>query len=214
MTDRDRTIKVILLDLDNTLYPPEVGLIEAGDKFIADFIARRLGLPWDEADALRIRTWIEYGATARGLEIEHGIPQREYFAGSIERVPVADYISPDPALAEMLAALPQRRYVFTNATEVYAARVLDALGVAELFEAVFHIEFCGGSPKPEVSAYQAVLDAIGVDATRVALVDDTEANLEPAADLGILTMKLGEPPADARHLHLTSLGELAGALGN
>ncbi len=213
MTDRKRTIEVLLLDLDNTLYPPEAGLIEAGDKFIADFIAQRLGLPWDEADALRVRTWIEYGATARGLEIEHGIPQREYFAGSIERVPVADYIDPDPALTETLAALPLRRYVFTNSTEVYAARVLDALGMAGIFEHVFHIEFCGGCPKPEMGAYEVVLDAIGVDATRVALVDDTEANLGPAVDLGMLTFKLGAPPADERHVHLADLREIAGAFG-
>ncbi|MCD6361282.1 MAG: pyrimidine 5'-nucleotidase [Armatimonadetes bacterium] len=200
-----RCIEVILFDLDNTLYPPDAGLIEAGDRLIAGFIADRLDLPLDEADRLRVRLWLEYGATARGLQIEHGIPQREYFAGSIERVPIEDYIRPAPELAELLRALPQRRFVFTNSTEVYAERVLRALGVYDLFEGLYHIEFTGGSPKPEVESYRAVLEDLGVAPGRVALVDDTEANLGPAADLGMCTIKLHTPPEDRRHLHLADL---------
>lgn len=208
-----RGIEVILFDLDNTLYPPDAGLIEAGDRLIARFIAERLDLPLDEADQLRVRLWLQYGATARGLQIEHAIPQREYFARSIERVPIEEYLAPDPELRAMLRALPQRRCVFTNSSEVYAHRVLRALGVDGLFESVYHIESTGGCPKPEVESYRAVLREIAVPPERVALVDDTEANLGPAAGLGMLTIKLHGPPADPRHRHLGELRELARLLG-
>ncbi len=207
-TRRVEGIEVILFDLDNTLYPPAAGLIEAGDRLIAQFIARRLDMPLEQADRLRVRLWREYGATARGLQVEYGIPQREYFAGSIELLPIEQYLQPDPQLAELLRALRQRRFVFTNSTEAYARRVLQALGVEECFEGVYHIEFTGGSPKPEPQSYRAVLRDLGLPAQRVALVDDTEANLEPAADLGMLTIKLHDPPHSPRHLHLADLNGL------
>jgi len=213
MTRAAIDVDAILFDLDNTLYEPACGLLAAGDRVITDFIARRLGLPWEEADRLRVRTWREYGATARGLEVEFGVPRREFFTGSIERVPVEDYVRPRPELAAMLARLPQRRFVFTNATATYAARVLAALGVADLFARVFDIEFGGGRPKPESGGYRRVLDAVAVPAHRLALIEDTEANLGPAAALGMVTIKLGGPAPAAPHLPLDDLLELPALLG-
>ncbi|NLO06316.1 MAG: pyrimidine 5'-nucleotidase [candidate division WS1 bacterium] len=208
-----RDLDVILLDLDNTLYHPDCGLLEAGDRMIADFIARRLDLAWEEADRLRVRTWRQYGATARGLEIEFGIPQREFFAGSIERVPIERYISPQPELAAMLARLPQRLYVFTNAPAAYACRTLKALGIAEQIDGVFDIETTGGRPKPECHCYDHVVEEIGAPPERVALVEDTEENLAPAVALGMLTIKLGPPRPEPPHLYLERLEDLPQLLG-
>lgn len=206
-------VDVLLLDLDNTLYDPACGLLSAGDRLITQFIARRLGLAEDEADRLRVRTWREYGATARGLEVEYGIPQHEFFAGSIERCAVAEYVQPWPELAAMLARLPQRILVFTNSTEAYARRVLERLGVAGLVERIFDIEYLGWRPKPERAGYERVLAELGVPAGRVALIDDTEANLEPAAELGMVTVKLGGDAAAPPHLHLPNLLDLPRLLG-
>ncbi len=213
MTRETIDVDAILFDLDNTLYEPACGLLEAGDRVIADFIARRLAMSWQEADRLRVRTWRQYGATARGLEVEFGVPLREFFAGSIERVPIGDYVRPRPGLAAMLARLPQRRFVFTNATTTYAERVLQALGVADLFERVFDIEFAGGRPKPESAGYRRVLRELAVPAQSVALIEDTEANLGPAAELGMVTIKVGGPAPAAPHLPLRDLLELPALLG-
>jgi putative hydrolase of the HAD superfamily len=206
-------VNVLLLDLDNTLYDPACGLLSAGDQLITQFIACRLGLPEDEADRLRTRTWREYGATARGLEVEFGIPQREFFAGSIERCPINEYVRPWPELAVMLARLPQRALVFTNATEAYARRVLERLGVADLIERIFDIEFMDGRPKPERAGYERLLQELGMPARRVALVDDTEANLAPAAELGMVTIRLGGDAPAPPHLHLPDLLDLPRLLG-
>ncbi|MFW6156660.1 MAG: pyrimidine 5'-nucleotidase, partial [Armatimonadota bacterium] len=202
------TLDAILFDLDNTLYRPQSGLLEAGDRTITDFIARRLEMPREEADRLRVRTWREYGATARGLEVEFGVPQREFFAGSIEQVPVEEYLEPRPELRAMLQSLPQRLYVFTNAPSDYARRTLEALGIADLIERVFDIEATGGRAKPECGSYERVVGAVGVPAERIALVEDTEANLEPATELGMVTIKVGPPPPKGEHLYLEDLLEL------
>ena len=206
-------LDVILFDLDNTLYHPASGLLEAGDRAITQFISRRLGMPRDEADRLRLRTWREYGATARGLELEFGVPQREFFAGSIERVPVQEYIKERPELREMLASLPQRLYVFTNAPSAYAERTLRALGIADVIAGVFDIETTGGEPKPQCRCYDRVVEAVGAPAERVALLEDTEANLEPAAELGMVTIKIGPPPPLGEHLYLEDLLDLPKLLG-
>ncbi|MFW5866204.1 MAG: pyrimidine 5'-nucleotidase [Armatimonadota bacterium] len=203
-----RQIDVVLFDLDNTLYHPGTGLLEAGDRTITDFISERLRMPRDVADELRVRTWLEYGATARGLEVEFGVPQREFFAGSIERVPIRDYLEERSELREMLEALPQRLYVFTNAPSVYAQRTLQALGIADLIEDIFDIETTGGRPKPECGCYEHVLEQIGTPPERVALIEDTEANLEPAAELGMVTVKVGPPPPDGDHLYIEDLLDL------
>lgn len=208
-----RKIDVILFDLDNTLYDPQSGLLEAGDRTITDFISERLGIPWEEADRLRVRTWTEYGATARGLELEFGVGQREFFSGSIERVPVEEYVEPRPELREMMQALPQRLYVFTNAPSIYARRTLEALGISDLIEDVFDIEATGGQPKPECRCYDHVVEEIGVPPERIALLEDTEANLEPAAELGMVTIKVGPPPPEGGHLYLEDLLDLPELLG-
>ncbi len=213
MTRAAIDVDAILFDLDNTLYEPACGLLEAGDRIITDFIARRLAIPREQADRLRVRTWRRYGATARGLEVEFGVPQREFFAGSIERVPVEDYLRPRPELAAMLARLPQRRFVFTNATATYARRVLAALGVAEAFDRAFDIDFAGGRPKPENEGYRRVLGEVALPAQRIALVEDTEMNLEPAAALGMVTIKLGGPAPAPPHLPLGDILELPELLG-
>ncbi len=201
-------IDVLLFDLDNTLYHPPSGLLEGGDRTITEFIARRLEMPWEEADQLRRRTWREYGATARGLEVEFGMPQREFFAGSIERIDITDYIDPRPDLRRMLRSLPQVLYVFTNAPSIYARRTLEALGIAQLIEDVFDIETTGGRPKPECGCYEHVIEAVGVPPRQIALLEDTEANLEPAAERGITTIKIGSPPPSGEHLYLEDLMDL------
>lgn len=206
-------LDIILFDLDNTLYHPDCGLLEAGDRRITRFIARRLGLDREEADRLRLRTWREYGATARGLEIEHGVPQREFFAAVIERVEVEDYLRPDPDLAAMLGRLPQHLYVFTNATARYAGRVLAALAVAEHFERIFDIEFAGGVPKPAAEGYERIVRELQTPPGRMALIEDTEPNLAPAAERGMLTIKVGSPPVDDRHVALPELLRLPELFG-
>ncbi|MGD9495274.1 MAG: pyrimidine 5'-nucleotidase [Armatimonadota bacterium] len=206
-------VDVILFDLDNTLYAPDCGLLAAGDRAITRFIAQRLGMSWEEADRLRLRTWQQYGATARGLEVEFGVPQREFFAGSVELVPVERYVQPRPEVAAMLARLPQRLFVFTNASATYAERVLAALGLRHLIERVFDIDFGAGRPKPEGAGYRRVLREVGAPAARVALIEDTEANLAPAAELGMVTIKLGPPPPAPPHLFLPDLMHLPRLLG-
>lgn len=207
-----RTLTAVLFDLDQTLYHPSSGLLQAGDRRLTDYLARRQGLTWDAADALRQRLWREYGTTARGAELELGIEQRELYEYQQLGLDPGEFLDPAPEVGAMLAALPAELYVATNSLAAYAENVLAALGLREHFREVLGIEVMGWRPKPEPAAYAALLGAVDLPAARVAFVDDFAWNLPPAAELGLYTVYLGEDEDAEADVFLTSLLDLPAAL--
>jgi putative hydrolase of the HAD superfamily len=65
--------------------------------------------------------------------------------------------------------------------------------LAHHFEEIYDVYFCGNQGKPALSAYQRLLDALGVEAGSCLLVEDSIANLRPAQALGMTTV-LVDPP--------------------
>ncbi len=103
-------------------------------------------------------------------------------------IPVEQYLAPDPMLGALLRRLPQQKWVFTNAPGEYARRVLDVLGVTGHFQGIFDIRFLGFVGKPEPTAYQQVLEAIGARGEECVMVEDSVANLAPAKALRMVTV--------------------------
>ena len=54
-------VETWVFDLDNTLYPADCNLFAQIDRRMGAFIAEQLGLPLDEAHALRQRYYAEHG---------------------------------------------------------------------------------------------------------------------------------------------------------
>lgn len=208
-----RTISVILFDLDQTLYHPSTGLLQASDAKINRYLAQELDLPLEEADTLRKRLWRQYGTTARGAEMEFGLSQPKMYEASIKDVNPAEYLEPDPALLAMLKALDAELYVMTNSIGHHADRVLEALGIADCFAGVFDICSFDWCAKPDTQAYECVLAAVKQPAEEIALIEDFAHNLPPAAALGIFTVYLGPGSADA-DLCIEHLLDLPKALRN
>lgn len=192
-----RRLTAILFDLDHTLYHPSSGLMEAGDRRITEYLARHQGVSWEAADALRERLWRQYGTTALGAECELGLSQAElyeYAQGGLE--PEA-FLTPDPAVAAMLASLEADLYVATNSLASYARRVLAVLELGQYFRAVLDIAAMGWRPKPQPEAYVALVGAVGRPAEELAFIDDFAHNLPPARQLGLYTVFLGPGQAEA-----------------
>jgi putative hydrolase of the HAD superfamily len=206
-------IRAFLFDLDNTLYPVASGLVAAGDVRITDYIAGRLKLPRDEADALRVRTWREYGATARGLAVEFGLDPAEMYAYAIDTLDPRPYLQPAPKLAAMLHALPAPSYVLTNASARYAGKVLEALGIAACITEVFDISVGGYVSKPDPAPYHNALARLRVAPQTVVFVDDTPHNLRPAQELGMKTVLVGEGPCEEADACVPDLLDLPAAIG-
>lgn len=188
-----RHIDTWLFDLDNTLYPLDSGLAMQVSARITDFVVDLTGLPRDESHTLQKRYLAQHGLTLRGLMLNHGVDPDVYHAW-LHHVPL-ECLTPDAALAEALARLPGRRLIFTNADEIHAARVLDHLGLADLFESVFHIGSAAFQPKPAPQAFARIVAAHGLTPATTVFFDDAADNLAPAAALGMSTVLVGPDAA-------------------
>ena len=178
-----------LFDLDNTLYPVASGFMGEIERRMTDYVEKITGLVREEAYRLQKQYLAEYGLTLSSMIEHHGTDPRDYHA-MFHDLPL-ERLEPDRALLAALERLPGRRLIFTNADDVHAARVLEALGLDHLFEAVFHIGSNDFVPKPHPSGFARIIDLHGVDPRGTAFFEDAERNLEPAAALGMTTVLVG-----------------------
>ena len=203
---------VLLFDLDNTLYPPERELFDLIDVRINRFMIDQVGIPADTVDALRREYWAAYGVTLQGL-IRHYDVDPEAYLHYVHDVDVNTRLVPDPELREMLAALPQRKAVFTNGSVCHADRVMAALGIADQFESVFDIRVADYRPKPYPEPYRAVLAALGVPPEHCTMIEDSRENLRTAKQLGMTTVLVGAGATpEFVDLHLPDVRALGAAL--
>lgn len=189
-----------IFDLDNTLYPPSAALFDQMDVKMSAFISEALGVDDAAASAMRSRFYAEYGTTLNGLMKEHNM-EPDAFLEAVHDIDLSN-VTPDQELRTAIDALPGRKIVHTNGSRDHAARVLDRLGIPDLFEAVYAIEDKSYVPKPKRAAYDHVLGASDIDAGRAAMFEDTSKNLRVPHKLGMKTVLVHAPsPMDADYVH-------------
>ena len=176
------------------------------------YVARRLGMSEEEAHALRRRLWAQYGTSARGLEVEHGIAQAEVYAHCIELLEPGEYVWPRPEVGEMLAGLPHPAYVCTNSTALYAGRVLRALGLEGCFAGVITIETMNWWAKPAPEAWEAALAYAGAEAGQAVFVDDAILNVKGAHQYGLRAVLCHPQPREPWEPWIRDIVELPGLL--
>ena len=198
-----------VFDLDNTLYPPQFRLFDQIEVRMTAFVMNALGVGKTEADRLRQHYWDSYGTTLAGLMREHDIDPSPYLAD----VHDIDFtlLPTDAELAARIRALPGRRIVYTNACAPYAYRVLEARGLAGLFDAVYGVEHAGFLPKPERAAFETIFMQDGIDPNTAAMFEDDPRNLMAPHQMGMKTVHVAPKPLKALHIqHHTA--DLAGFL--
>jgi len=192
-------VSTLVFDLDNTLYPPRARLFDQIEIRMTQYVMDTLGVPRDEADRLRRHYWAQYGTTLAGLMREHDMDPAPYLV-DVHDISL-DHLETDADLVTRIADLPGRRIVYTNATVPYAERVLQARGMAGLFDAVYGVEEAGFRPKPERVAFETVFALDGVDTARAAMFEDDERNLAAPHEMGMQTVHVAPEPHSARHIH-------------
>jgi len=171
-----------------------------------------VGIPAEHVDSLRRDYWQAYGVTLQGLIRHHGVDPEAYLH-YVHDVDVSAQLDPDPELREMLAALRQRKAVFTNGSTCHAERVLGVLGIADQFESVYDIRVANYLPKPFPEPYLAVLAAVGVAPHRCVMIEDSRDNLRTAKNLGMATVLVGTGATPGYvDLHLPDVRALGAAL--
>lgn len=175
-----------MFDLDNTLYPAPSDLFIQVNRRITRYIADLLALDFDEARLVQRRYFQLYGTSLAGLIRVHDIDPHAFLA----HVHDIDFtlIGPDPAMIAAIDALPGRKIIYTNAAIDYAWRVLDRLGLAGRFEAVFDIVKAEFRPKPDRDAFDKLVTRYGLTPARCVMVEDIARNLAAAAERGMTTV--------------------------
>jgi putative hydrolase of the HAD superfamily len=177
-------MQVLLLDLDETVYPRDNGVLRRIDARINSFMTERLGIAAADVDAERLALRDRFGTTMRGLTERFTLDLDEYLR-HCHGVDLSDLLAPDPRLRALLARIPVRKAVLTNAPRAHARQVLDLLGIADQMEVVLALEDLGYAPKPAATAYATALERLGVPADACLFVDDTLAFVEAAARHGL-----------------------------
>lgn len=177
-----------VFDLDNTLHPASNGLVSAISARMTEFVADLLDLDHDSALVEQKRLFRDHGTTLRGLMDDHGVvPDRFY-----EHVNGVDYgvVAADARLAAVLARLPGRKLVFTNAAVRHAEQVIERLGIGAQIDTIFGAEGADYRAKPDPAAYDLLVARHDVRPQRAVMIEDIARNLAPAAALGMTTVWL------------------------
>ncbi len=193
-------VEAWVFDLDNTLYPAETDLFSQINNQIASYVAKLLDLGKEEAMAQQKAYYHEYGTTLRGLMIEHNIDPDDFLRHAHD----IDYsgVAANPALGEAIAALPGRKFIFTNGDRPHAERTAAALGITDHFEDIFDIVAADLLPKPNRETYELFLDRTGVSPARAAMFEDLQRNLDVPHKLGMRTVLI--VPSGTRELFADS----------
>ena len=177
-----------IFDLDNTLYPASTRLFDQIDVQMGEYIAGLLGCDAIEARRVQKLYFHDHGTTLAGLMHNHGVDPYDFlnFVHAIDFSPLAAA----PSLADTIARLPGRKLVCTNGDAAYARHVLVALGLEHSFEGLWDVHAMHYRPKPERSAYTAMIDAFGIEPTGAVFVEDMARNLTVPKALGMQTVWL------------------------
>jgi len=195
-----RHVRTWIFDLDNTLYRADCGVFAQIESRMTDFVAAETGTARGEARRIQKQLYRDYGTTLNGLMATRGTDP-ESFLDYVHAIDLGA-LAPDPQLGTALARLPGRRTVFTNGCRHHAARILDRLGIAHLFETIWDIRAIGFKPKPDPSAYAHVVAGAGCAPQSAAMFDDIPHNLHPAGALGMTTVWLRTPQDWSAHAGL------------
>lgn len=198
---------MVLLDVDDTLYPKGSGPFSLVNLRIDRYVMSTCGIDRQQAGKLR-KTYIrEYGSTMQGLMRHYGIDPAHYLR-DVHDVPVEDMLGRDERLRSALGALDRELVAFTNGSYDYACRIMKALGVDELITDLFTIEYMDFVPKPLPWAYHKVMQQYGRMPWEYLVVDDSMANVRTARDLGMDAVIVGAEDPEGFVLSIPSIYDI------
>ncbi|RQT47419.1 pyrimidine 5'-nucleotidase [Burkholderia cepacia] len=183
---------VWLFDLDNTLHHASHAIFPEINRAMTQYIIDALQVERAEADRLRTGYTQRYGAALLGLTRHHPIDPHDFLRVVHTFADLPAMVRAERGLAHIIAALPGRKFVLTNAPENYARAVLRELRIERLFERVIAIEHMRDRrtwrAKPDHTMLRRTLRAAHARLADAILVEDTRGHLKRYKRLGIGTV--------------------------
>ncbi len=199
--NRPMRFSSLFFDLDDTLYPASSGLWNAIKERMNLYMREQLDIPPADISRLREQYFRQYGTTLRGLQAHHGVNTQDFLA-FVHDLPLAEYLTPDPLLREVIASLPLRKWIFTNADVPHAQRVLTRLGLEDCFDGVVDVNAVAPYCKPMPESFAIALRMAGeTEPSHCAIIDDLPRTTRAAREAGLFGILYGQagphPDADA-----------------
>ncbi|MGY6162878.1 pyrimidine 5'-nucleotidase [Paraburkholderia strydomiana] len=183
---------VWLFDLDNTLHHASHAIFPAINQAMTQYIIDALHVELDEANRLRTGYTERYGAALLGLTRHHPLDASDFLKVVHTFPDLGSMVRHERGVARLVAALPGRKIVLTNAPEAYARAVLAQLRIERLFEQVIAIEHMRDRrrwrAKPDHAMLRKAMREAHVSLKDVILVEDTRSHLKNYRRLGIRTV--------------------------
>jgi len=189
----------LFFDLDDTLYPNSTGLWQAIKERMNIYMRDVLHIPESEVPALREQYYKMYGTTLRGLAERHDVDEQDYLA-FVHDLPLRDYLTPNPLQRGIIASLPHRKLIFTNADVNHARRVLTVLELDGLFDSIIDVNEVAPYCKPMPESFAIAQDlADEPDPRKCVMIDDLPRTTRAALEVGMAGILYGteEPTEDA-----------------
>jgi pyrimidine 5'-nucleotidase len=202
----------IFFDLDDTLYPPGTGLWQAIKARMNEYMRLHLNIAEEAIPQLREKYFLQYGTTLRGLQAHHNIDTEDFLA-YVHDLPLDNFLAADPLQRSVIASLPTRNLVFTNADVSHARRVLTALELDDLFPIIVDVNAVSPYCKPMPESFEIAMKAASVaDVSRCVMIDDLTRTTRAARALGITSILYGDAlangDADSNFTDWTDLPEI------
>lgn len=186
--------KVLIFDVDNTLYQAGDLVDRMEDVIIKKFFAIKLSVNENEAWQIiqDIRSRYHYDVDA--LEGEYPFSKYEFMETAC-RVDMS-FLKPNYELNSFLHMLPQTKIIFTDNTVNHAKDVFNAIGVDEnVFDDIFDAHAMKYTFKRKKEAFNMMLDRFKLKATSCIMFEDSITNLKMASNFGMTTVLISPDAA-------------------
>ncbi len=185
--------KVIIWDLDNTLYRITPEFADKLDEAMAEALVLDLGINMSVSKCKDLvkESYKIYRDGGEYFYQNHNIKPQDLFKHYFNRKPI-HLIEPYKNLAEKIRLIPFEQYVFTASNRPASEKILKHIGLYEIFKDKFYsVEDFGVYKKNENAlVYQQYCKKIGVNPTECIFIDDSYSNLEFAKQIGMTTIRI------------------------
>lgn len=182
-------IKVLIWDLDGTLYQSQKDLLEAMHGAQVKILEEHKNLSFDEASKLLNET----------VQIHKGITKSLSALGCGDRISIirkienlvnkAAFLKVDPKLQFIFQKLSSfRHFLLSDTTHAVIEKELEALGLSSsIFEQIIGVDDTK-TTKPDLSFFKSTLDNTGLPPNQhLSIGDRVQIDLVPAKQLGMKT---------------------------
>lgn len=184
--------KVLVFDIDNTIYPKGSGLYEDILERIDLFLQKRLGITREEASKLRHVYYLKYGTTLMGIKTEQPHIDFEDYIKFVYVHDPKDFIKNDDKLVKTLSRVKNKKIIFTDGPKEHALKVMNFLNITRFFDHISDLRSRNFLSKPTQDSFKKFFEEANIEPENAVFIEDSKKNLKAAKHLGMTTVLVSQ----------------------